>query len=285
MSRIAYVNGRYKPHNQAFVHIEDRGYQFADGVYEVVALYKGHLLDEHGHLNRLQRSMAEMRLNPPVTMDGLKLIMLEIKKRNLLETGLIYIQVTRGVATRYHPFPDPAVPCSLVVTAKHMKVPNPKLVEKGISIIAYPEIRWARCDVKSIALLPNVLAKQAAIDEGAGDAWFVDKAGYVTEASASNAWIITQENVLQTRPLDEGILGGITRLSIMQIAKTMNMTCLEKPFTIKEAQNAKEAFITSATNYVMPVTKIEGKDVGKGVAGPIALSLRQSYLRLFDKEQ
>jgi D-alanine transaminase len=278
MSRIAYVNGYYQPHAHAKVHIEDRGYQFADGVYEVVALYKGIILDEMGHLERLERSLQALHIKSPVAFSVLRLLMHEIQKRNLLQTGLIYIQMTRGVAPRFHPFPNPPVPASLILTAKHMKLPSENAVQKGVSVITTPEVRWTRCDIKSISLLPNVLAKQEAIDNGAYESWFLDNDGFVTEGTAANAWIVNEKGCVQTRAANEGILSGITRNTIIDIAKNLGIPFIEKPFTVNDIERAQEAFITSATNYVMPVTVINKKPIGKGMAGPIALQLRHAYL-------
>lgn len=278
MSRIAYVNGRYLPHVHASIHIEDRGYQFADGVYEVVALYKGIILDEAGHLERLERSLKALRIHQPVTLSVLRLLIREIQKRNLLQTGLIYIQITRGVAPRFHPFPNPPVPTSLIITAKHIKLPSEAIVQKGVSVIIVPEIRWARCDIKSISLLPNILAKQEAIDKGAYESWFLDTDGFVTEGTATNAWIVNTLGQIQTRPTNENILSGITRKTIIDIARQLGFSIIEKPFNIHDIEHAQEAFITSATNYVMPVTTINNKPIGKAIAGPITLQLRHAYL-------
>lgn len=284
MSRIAYVNGHYLPHAHASVHIEDRGYQFADGIYEVVALYKGIILDEMGHLERLERSLNALRITPPVTLPVLRLLIREIKRRNLLQTGLIYLQITRGVATRFHPFPDPPVPSSLIITAKHMKLPSETVVQKGVSVITIPEMRWSRCDIKSISLLPNILAKQEAIDNGAYESWFLDANGFVTEGTCTNAWIVNEKGCIQTRPTNENILSGITRKTIIDIAKDLNIPFVEKPFNAHDAEHAQEAFITSATNYVMPVTTINKKPIGKGVAGPISMQLRHAYLEKMVRE-
>lgn len=283
MSRIAYVNGHYLPHAHAKVHIEDRGYQFADGVYEVVALYKGIILDEIGHLERLERSLQALYIRSPVTFPVLRLLMREIQKRNLLQTGLIYIQMTRGVAPRFHPFPNPSVPASLILTAKHMKLPSESAIQKGVSVMTIPEMRWTRCDIKSISLLPNVLAKQEAIDNGAYESWFLDKDGFVTEGTATNAWIVNEKGCIQTRPTNEGILSGITRNTIIDITKNLHIPFIEEPFSVRDIEQAQEAFITSATNYVMPVTVINKKPIGKGIAGPIALQLRRAYLEKMAK--
>src|SRR5712692_3675828 len=198
MSRIAYVAGQYLPHRQAAVHIEDRGYQFADGVYEVIAVVGGHLVDEAPHLARLHRSLAELRIAPPMADAALKIVIREVVRRNGVDTGIVYIQVTRGVAPREHAFPKAAKP-SLVVTARRSRPPDPRLGRAGIAVITIPDLRWQRCDIKSIALVPNVLGKQQAREAGAYEAWQVDRDGLVTEGTSTNAWIVTADNAVVTR--------------------------------------------------------------------------------------
>lgn len=278
MSRISYVNGRYLPHAQAMVHIEDRGYQFSDGIYEVVGVHDGLLLDEEGHLKRMQRSLTELQIEEPVTLAVMRLIIREIKKRNKLKFGLVYIQITRGVAPRLHTFPEPTVLPSLVVMAQPKAVATDAVVKKGIGVITHPEIRWARCDIKSVSLLGNILVKQKAQEQGCKEAWFVDDKGFITEGTASNAWIINKEGVLQTCPKGDEILGGITREAIIRIAQEMGLKVLEKSFTLKDAEEAREAFVTSATNYVMPVTTINGKNLKNSNAIQTTLDLRKRYI-------
>jgi len=278
MARYAYVNGRYVDHRQARVHIEDRGYQLADGVYEVVGVSDGRLIDEAPHIDRLDRSLRELRIAWPVSRAALSYIVRELMRRNRLRDGLVYIQVTRGVARRDHAFPTTPIKPALVLTTKNTKRaeadPGP-----GIAVKSQPDIRWERCDIKTVALLPNVLAKQAAREVGAYEAWLVDHDGRVTEGASTNAWIVTQDDELVTRQTDTGILAGITRLTLKSLAKDLQLKVVERPFTLAEAKRAKEAFISSATSFVTPVVKIDGEPVGDGKVGPTARRLREEYVR------
>jgi D-alanine transaminase len=278
MARYAYVNGRYVDHRDARVHIEDRGYQLADGVYEVVGVRDGKLLDESPHIDRLDRSLRELRIAWPVARPTLGFIIRELMRRNRLRDGLVYMQVTRGVARRDHAFPTIPVKPALVLTTKntrHLGVdPGP-----GVSVKSHPDIRWGRCDIKTVALLPNVLAKQAARERGAYEAWLVDDKGCVTEGASTNAWIVTPQGELVTRQTDNGILAGITRGTLKSIANALQLKFVERPFTLGEAKQAKEAFITSATSFVTPVVKIDGETVGDGKPGPPARRLREEYVR------
>jgi D-alanine transaminase len=275
MSRIAYVNGRYVPHSDAAVHVEDRGYQFADGVYEVVAIRNGVMLDEEAHLARLGRSLAELRIRPAVPMRVLRVVIREVVRRNRVRNGLVYIQMTRGVAPREHAFPA-ETKTSLVVTARR-KVVNPALADQGVRVITILDTRWARCDIKSVSLLPNVLAKQAARDAGAKEAWFVDAAGRVTEGSSTNAWIVTRDGKLVTRQTDHAILRGITRTVLLDLLKDQGLRLEERPFSVEEAYAAREAFVTSASQIVMPVVRIDGRPVGNGAPGLLASALRRDF--------
>jgi len=277
MSRIAYVNGRYVPHADAAVHVEDRGYQFADGVYEVVLVYDGAMVDEVPHLDRLDRSLAELRIAQPMSRPALRSVMRELLRRNRIRTGLIYMQVTRGVARRDHPFPKNAEP-SLVMTAKRVTLPTAAAVENGVRVISIRDIRWERCDIKTVALLPNVLGKQQAREAGAYEAWQVDDDGYVTEGTSTNAWIVTKDGELITRSANQAILNGITRLSLLKLAEREKLRFVERPFTVEEARQAREAFISSATAFVTPVTQIDDAVIGNGKAGSVGLGLRQAYL-------
>jgi len=278
MARYAYVNGRYVDHRQARVHIEDRGYQLADGVYEVVGVRDGRLIDEAPHIDRLDRSLRELRIGWPVSRAALSYIVRELMRRNRLRDGLVYIQVTRGVARRDHAFPTTPIKPALVLTTKNTKRaeadPGP-----GIAVKSQPDIRWERCDIKTVALLPNVLAKQAAREVGAYEAWLVDRDGRVTEGASTNAWIVTHDDELVTRQTDTGILAGITRLTLKSLAKDLQLKVVERPFTLAEAKRAKEAFISSATSFVTPVVKIDGEPVGDGKVGPTARRLREEYVR------
>ncbi|MFG1463220.1 D-amino-acid transaminase [Xanthobacter sp. DSM 24535] len=278
MSRIAYVNGRYLPHRDASVHVEDRGYQFADGVYEVCEVRGGKLIDERRHLDRLDRSLKELRIAAPMSRAALSLVLRETVRRNLVRDGLVYLQVTRGVARRDHGFPAASVPPSLVVTSRSANFAKSDAVAAaGIKVISLPENRWDRVDIKTVGLLPNVLAKQAAREAGATEAWFVDANGFVTEGASTNAWIVTQDGALVTRPAEHGILRGITRTVVMEVAAAMQLRVEERPFTLAEAGSAKEAFISSASALVTPVILIDETAVGDGKVGPVARSLRAQF--------
>jgi len=277
MSRIAYVNGRYVPHREARVHVEDRGYQFADGIYEVVAVSHGRFVDLEPHLDRLERSLRELRIAMPTTRAALVVAMEEVVRRNRVRDGIIYVQMTRGVAPRDHAFPARAR-TQVVMTAKSTRPHPAKYEEDGVKAVTVPEIRWERCDIKSISLLPNVLAKQAAREGGAYEAIFVTADGVVTEGSSSNAWIVTRDGKLVTRALSSEILGGITRQTLMDIAREEGVEVEERPFTLEEARQARVAFVTSTTSYAMPVTQIDDAVIANGKPGTICRKLRQSYI-------
>lgn len=284
MPRIAYVNGRYVRHADACVHIEDRGYQFADGVYEVCEVARGYIMDMPGHLNRLDRSLRELSIAWPVSRRVLQNLMSEVVRRNRVTNGLVYLQVTRGVALRDHAFPAPGTRPSLVITAKRTSPEaSAKRAETGISVITVPENRWDRVDIKTIGLLPNVLARQQAKEAGAQEAWFVDKNGNVTEGAATNAWIVTADGTLVTRPADHGILRGITRTTVLKVAEKLNLKVEERGFSVEEAKKAREAFITAATTVVMPVVVIDGHPVANGHPGSVATSLRQAFFDVAEK--
>lgn len=279
MSRFAYVNGRFVRHGEAAVHIEDRGYQLADGVYEVWAVFDGKLADAEGHFTRLWRSLDELRIAHPMSQAALLLVLREAVRRNKVKEGLCYIQITRGVAKRDHAFPNPAVPPALVITAKSLdRAATEAKAAKGASVISVPENRWGRCDIKSIGLLPNALAKQAARERGALEAWFVDDMGLVTEGASSNAWIIDAEGTLRTRDTQANILRGITRSTLLEVVREIGLPFSEKPFTIAEAQGAREAFITGAGSLVTPIIEVDGVKLADGKPGPVAIGLRRSYI-------
>ena len=280
MSRVAYVNGRFVRHAEAAVHIEDRGYQLADGVYEVWAVFDGKLIDTKGHFERLERSLGELRIPTPMSEASLKLVLAEAVRRNRVRTGLLYLQVSRGVAPRDHAFPTKPVAPSVVITAKSIDWPAAQArAATGVAVITTPETRWARCDIKTIALLPNVLAKQAAREQGAAEAWFVDDLGLVTEGASSNAWIVDKDGTLRTRDLNANILRGVTRRSLIELVADAGLKLSEAPFTVDDAKSAREAFITGAGTLVMPVVRIDGQNVGDGRPGPVATRLRELYLR------
>jgi len=277
MSRIAYVNGRYQPHRTAAVHIEDRGYQFADGVYEVVPVQNGKLIDEDLHLDRLEFSLGELEIVAPMERRALKLVLREVLRRNGIDRGILYMQVTRGVAPRNHAFPLMVRP-ALVITCKRLKPVPAKYLEEGVGVITLPDLRWKRCDIKTIALLPNVLGKQRAAEEGAYEAWQIDPEGHVTEGTSTNAWIVTKDRKIVTRPLGHEILPGVTRRALLALLEATDFTLEERSFTLDEALQAAEAFLTSSSVFLLPITSIDGEKVGKGKPGEFSKRLRQLYL-------
>jgi D-alanine transaminase len=283
MSRIAYVNGRYLPHRAATVHIEDRGYQFADGVYEVIAVQRGALVDEGLHLRRLERSLRELRIAEPMAEGALKTVMREVIRRNRVRDGIIYIQMTRGVAPRDHAFPKNPV-TQVVMTARRGKPPSAETIAAGVRVITIPDQRWVRCDIKSVSLLPNILGKQQAREAGAYEAWQVDRDGNVTEGTSTNAWIVTEAGEVVTRQASEAILNGITRLALIDVIEEHGFRLVERPFSVAEAKHAREAFLTSTTAFVLPVVRIDEAVVAEGKPGPLTRKLRDFYLRHVETE-
>lgn len=280
MSRIAYVNGRYRPRADATVSVEDRGYQFADGVYEVCEVRGGRLVDERRHMARLDRSLSELRIARPMSPSALSVVMRETVRRNRVRDGIVYLQITRGVARRDFPFPSADTKPSIVVTAHSNDLARlEQIAAEGIAVVTVPDIRWQRVDIKSVALLPNVLAKQTARDRGAREAWLVDAQGKITEGASSNAWIVSRDGKLITHPLDRGILPGITRSVVIDVLKAQGLAFEERTFSVEEACSAREAFITSASQIVLPVVSIDGKPVGNGAPGLITSTLRRDYHR------
>jgi D-alanine transaminase len=283
MSRTAYVNGAYVPMDMAFVHIEDRGYQFADGIYEVVSIRRGKLIDEEAHLDRLKRSLDELQIAVPMSRAAMKLIFQEVVRRNRVSDALLYIQITRGVAKRDHAFPALAAP-SFVITCRRFDFDAVKTRSKtGIKVSSQPDNRWGRCDIKSTSLLPNCLAKQAAKEAGALEAMFVDDAGFVTEGSSTNMWMVDSSGALVTRSTDDNILPGITRASVMKIAAELQMPIIERAFSLEEAKTAKEIFLTSSTSCAMPVVDIDGAEIGNGAPGPVSSRLAETYWAFMDE--
>jgi D-alanine transaminase len=277
--RVAYVNGRYVRHADAAVHIEDRGFQFADGVYEVWAVFAGRLADAAGHFARLSRSLGELRIAPPMGERALMAVLRETLRRNRVHDGLVYLQVNRGVARRDHPFPDPPVAPSIVVTARSVNHAAAEArAARGVAVVSVAENRWGRCDIKTVGLLPNVLAKQKAREAGAAEAWFVDELGLVTEGASSNAWIVDQDGVLRTRDVQANILRGVTRLAVMRLIAETGLPLDERPFTLEEAKSAREAFVTGAGSLVLPVVRVDDAIVGDGRPGPVAKRLRELYI-------
>jgi D-alanine transaminase len=278
MPRIAHVNGRYVPHAEAAVHIEDRGYQFADGVYEVFAVHGGRLIDEKPHLDRLGRSLNELRIAWPMARESLRVVIRETVRRNRIDFGTIYLQVTRGVARRHHAFPSARTEPSLVIAAQRMRRPRAEDATTGVAVVTIPDNRWDRCDIKSIALLANVLGKQRAVDDGADEAWFVDVEGNVTEGTSSNAWIVDGAGTIVTHPLGPEILGGVTRQAIIALAAKAGIAVAERPFAAAAAKTAAEAFLTSSSAFLRPVVSIDGTPVGTGAPGPVARKLHALYV-------
>ena len=279
MSRIAYVNGRYVPHAHASVHVEDRGYQFADGVYEVVHLYRCRFIDRDLHLDRLDRSLNELRITAPIGRAAMLTVLREVVARNRLTDGMIYCQVTRGVARRDHAFPRAGTRPALVVTARRTQ-PFPTHPERWTATaITLPDQRWARCDIKSVALLPNVLARQAAREQGATEAILFDRDGMVTEGASTSVWVVDAAGVLRTRPLGHAILPGCTRAALLAELAAEGVAVAERAFSLTELREAREVFITAATTFVKPVLALDGQPVGDGTIGPVARRLFGLFAR------
>jgi D-alanine transaminase len=270
VSRVAYVNGRYVPHAQASVHVEDRGYQFADGVYEVVYLWNGRLIDAGLHLDRLERSLRELRIAAPLSRAALLVVLAQMVARNRRRHGLIYIQVTRGVARRDHAFPPAGTRPALVVTLRAAPALPASIDGWTARAITLPDARWARCDIKSVALLPNVLARQEARDQGATEAILVDAEGMVTEGASTTVWIVDAEGVLATRPLSHAILPGCTRQALIAELDRAGIAFQERAFAVTELRQAREIFLTSASSFIKPVVSLDGAAVGQGEPGPVA---------------
>ena len=280
MSRIAYVNGRYLPQPEASVNIEDRGYQFGDGIYEVVHLHDGRYIDEDLHLDRLERSLREIRLPMPMSRAALRLVLREVARRNRVTEGLLYMQVTRGVARRDHAFPAKPVPPALVVTIRRIP-PYPTEVDRwGAAAITQPDLRWARCDIKTVNLLPNCLARQAAREQGAIEAVLYDPdTKMVTEGAATSFWIVDEHGTIRVRHLDHSILPGCTRAALIDELAQAGIPIELREFSLEEMRRAREAFITSATSFVKPILRIDGQPVGDGAVGPIVRRLFDIFAR------
>ena len=278
MTRIVYVNGQYVPYAHAAVHAEDRGFQFADAVYEVCEVKDGRLVDEARHMARLTRSLAELQIPQPMTARAWARVLRETVRRNRVRDGIVYLQVTRGAGPRDFLFPSADVLPTVVCLARSVSPARlAAAAEAGIGITTMPDTRWARCDIKTVMLLPAALAKESARSTGAKEAWFVDEKGYVTEGASSNAWIIDKEGRLVTRQVDQAILRGVTRTTLIDVLKREALELVERPFTVEEAKAAREAFITSATNIVMPVVSIDGQPIGNGAPGILSQRLRTEF--------
>lgn len=273
MSRIAYVNGRYVPKAEASVHIEDRGYQLADGIYEVVYVSEGRMVDEALHLDRMERSLREIRVRVPMARAALQHVLREVMRRNRLRNGLLYLQVSRGVAPREHVFPSVPVAPAIVVTAKPMKAIPADAAQNTGTAITLPDERWARCDIKSTGLLANVLARQTAKERGATEAILIDADGMVTEGAATNIWIVDASGVLRTRALSHAILPGCTRGALIGILEAQGIAFEERPFTAEELKLAREVFVTSASSFVKAMLKVDGRAIGDGAVGAVTRRL------------
>lgn len=279
MSRVVYVNGAYVPLSAAAVSAQDRGFQFGDAVYEVWALRDGRWFDAGAHMARLVRSLQELRIDLPLSQAALWVVLRETARRNRVRDGIVYIQVSRGSAPRDHGFPAKPVRPTVIVFAKHIdRAAAAARAEQGVRVISLPETRWARRDIKSVNLLPNVLARQAAREAGAFEAWFVGADGEVTEGTSSTAWIVDAGGGLRTRPLSSDLLHGVTRAALLGIARERGLEIAERAFTVAEAQSAREAFISGASNPAVPVVMIDGVPVGDGRPGAVTRALRAAYL-------
>lgn len=278
MSRVIYVNGLYKPYADAAIHAEDRGFQFADSVYEVIEVLGCKLVDEGRHLDRLARSLSQIEMKMPMTRPALAFVIRETIRRNSVRDGIVYLQVSRGAGPRDFAMPNDSVRPTVVLIARQQSQSKlAALADIGIAVVSMPDIRWGRSDIKSVMLLPACLAKARAKRAGAREAWFTDPNGFVTEGASSNAWIVNGSGKLVTRQLDNRILGGVTRAGVKDVASQDAIEIEERPFSLTEALSAKEAFITSATNTVMPVTKIDTTMIGDGRPGPVTLRLRSRF--------
>jgi D-alanine transaminase len=278
MSRICFVNGAFVPYEEAAISVMDRGFLFADGIYEVSAVLGGALVDHEAHLARLDRSLGEIRIPNPHSAAEWARLCQELVRRNDLAEGLVYMQVTRGVAERDFAFPQEAKP-TVVMFTQPKNISRSPQAETGVAVVTVPDLRWKRRDIKSVSLLPQVLAKQAAVEAGVAEAWMVED-GFVTEGSSSTAFIVTKDRCIVTRPLSNAILPGITRLSVMRLAAEQGLAVDERLFTVEEAHEAAEAFLTSASMLVMPVVAIDGRPVGAGKPGPMSRRLRELYLHM-----
>lgn len=273
--RISYVNGRFVPHHEAMVHVEDRGYQFADGVYEYIAFYNGVPLDGEPHLQRLQRSAAELGISMPMGLRPMMLVIRELLEQNARDDGGLYIQITRGVAKRDHVFPKRVRP-ALVMTVCGPKRPKPHDVKNGVRAITHPDIRWLRRDIKSVSLLANVVARQKAADVQAREAWMID-GGVVTEGAVSNAYIVNEKGEVVTHPADVHILNGITRGVVLRLAREIGVAVREEAFSVSDIEKAAEAFITSTSAGVLPVTRVDDIIIGGNKPGPVTQRLQAAY--------
>jgi D-alanine transaminase len=284
MGKIAYVNGTYLNQNLAVISIEDRGFQFADAVYEVWSVFDGELADREGHLDRLTRSLGELSMAMPMSRAALLTVIYEVIRRNQIKEGLVYLQISRGQAPRDHVY-KPDMKSSLVITAKSINRPvTESRALKGITAFTYPELRWGRCDIKTTGLLANCMGKTMSHQKGGGEVLFLDDKNQITEAGSSNAYMIDHNHQLITRPVTDNILAGITRSRVLALAPSLGLTLIERPFSYDEALKAKEVFITASTALIMPITAIDEQPIGNGESGLFTLGLRKLYLAAITKE-
>lgn len=276
MSRIVYVNGAYEPEEEAKISVFDRGFLFGDAVYEVTAVLGGQLVDFAAHLARLDRSLKEIDLPLPIPHEGLRELHEELIAENNIDEGIVYLQISRGPAERDFAYPDPTMPTVVAFTQSRPLVDNP-YAETGIKVVTIPDIRWKRRDIKSTSMLGQAMGKQVAKRQGAYEAWMVED-DYVTEGTSSSAFILDAEGILRTQPLGPHILPGVTRRAILRLAKEDGVPVEERPFTVEEAYQAREAFLTAASAFVLPVTEIDGRPIGDGVPGPVARAFRAHYI-------
>lgn len=281
--QITFVNGEYVPHEKAFVHVEDRGFVFADGIYDFILVHRGCLINEEGHLDRIAYSLGELEIEWPISREELKVALREIVRRNGLEEGFVYIQMTRGAAPRDHAFPK-GIKGTSVVIARHLAYPADAVARQGVKVITTPDIRWKRCDIKSVSILPNALSRERAVRAGASEAWMVDDEGYVTEGSACNAWIVTPQGVVVTRYLDRAILSGITRRMLLDLFSREGIRLEERKFSVEEAKAASEAFLTNSQLLVKPVVRIDDTVIGNGEVGAITLKILEAYRAFVDSQ-
>jgi D-alanine transaminase len=279
MPRISYVNGRFIRHSQAAVHIEDRGYQFADAVYEVIAIVRGRLIDDELHFERLERSLREIGIEMLFSRTIFRIKIAELLRVNRLTNGSLYLQVSRGVAPRNHKIPGPLTP-AVVMTVRPLRVIPAEVVEQGVPVITVPDIRWKRADIKTVGLLPNVLAKEEAIRRNVYEAWQMTPDGLVTEGTSTNAWIV-KDGVLITHPVASAILNGVTRLALLKIAAELDIGLDERAFSVAEAYAADEAFLSSTSAFVVPIIKIDDRQIGSGIPGPVSTALLEGYKEHF----
>ncbi|MBC8157952.1 MAG: D-amino-acid transaminase [Rhodospirillales bacterium] len=282
--QITFLNGEFVPHENAFVHIDDRGFTFADGIYDFILVHKGCLINEEAHLDRVDYSLGEMQIDRPLSRDELKVTLREMIARNELVEGFVYMQFTRGVSPRDHPFPPKGTRATSVITARHMPFASWEQASEGVAVITLPDERWKRCDIKSLAILPNILAREKAVRAGASEAWMFDEDGFVTEGPACNAWIITREGAVVTRHLDRAILSGVTRRKLRGVLESQGITLEERKFSVEEAKNAAEAYLTNSPYLVKPVVKIDDTPIGNGKAGPVTLQILKAYRAALEEQ-